>query len=141
MKKFEKKRIRVSSKPIMIIGVKPGKQRMGERTYKVWEGNRSGDFINNIVKDLKNILLTNVCNYKDPTPPKRTLGIYELISDIKINKPRKIICLGKHPFNIVKQYKLDEKFKTVKLLHPSYVLRFNKDVKNYRKKLIYHLKK
>ena len=139
--KFTTKPIRLRDHPVFIVGEKPGKQRAGQQTGVVWEGNRSGDFIMDITEQGSNMYLTNVCNYQDPTPEQKKEGLKDLEADILKLKPNKAICLGVEARVAMAQIATRHliPINLVFLDHPSYVLRFNKDVEEYKTKLIRHL--
>lgn len=116
------------------MGQNPGRQRRDERTETVWEGNRSADLVNWILDGQVNVYLTNVCNYQKVTPERVEEGMYDLRILISDLKPSVIICLGAYAHLAVAS--LDVKYPIRKLLHPSYIVRFNKDRDEYRHKFL-----
>lgn len=127
--------------PVLIIGQNPGRQRKGEETNIVWEGNRSSDFLMYCLLDYSNIYLTNVCNYQEITRETLNEGIYDLKILIEYLQPTHIICLGKFAekyFNLIaaKGLSLEKPASVHYFAHPSYVLRFNKDVEEYKDKIV-----
>jgi uracil-DNA glycosylase len=141
--------------PVFIVGMCPGKQRKNADTKIVWEGNRSGDFISEILKDRKNLYFTNGINFfvngkigKD----KRQFGRDELYADMVKYDPSKVICLGDFAAKAVDaciaraeaQHKARIKqdrpglygVPVIKMTHPGYVLRFNKGKDEYAKELL-----
>ena len=112
-------------KSVFVVGLCPGKQRKGNLTKRVWEGNRSGDFVKAIVANMKNLHMTNVFNYYVKgklTKEMFDTGFEELKLEIQQYQPKKIICLGALPYKYVKSLLHPN---VVQLKHPSYVLRFN----------------
>lgn len=139
VKKFKSRKINIQNKNkiIMIIGICPGKQRKNNSNFEVFHGNRTGDFIENIIKNKKNIYLTNILNYTHKsTLSNREIELAKLKLRIKINiiKPIKIICLGNTVKKILLSMINEEKVKCIFLEHPSFILRFNKDIENYKNK-------
>lgn len=135
---FRDKPIRVSKRPILVVGQNPGRQRKGGETKIVWEGNRSGDFIDELTKDLNNLYLTNVCNHLVLSNENVSVGVDHLRLIAMVLQPSKVVCLGEFAHRYVKQL-MGELYPIVKLEHPSYVLRFNRDVEGYKKKLLKEL--
>lgn len=134
--KFKTKSIKLGKNPIFIVGLCPGKQRRGSKTHIVWEGNRSGDFINTTVQNKSNIYLTNLFNYSLETKITRKIletGLKELRKDIETMLPCKIVCLGVVSYSEIKKMNLG--IPLFKLEHPSYILRFNKNREKYINKL------
>ena|SRR6478609_7162756 len=128
--------IEVTEFPTLIVGQCPGRQRREDTVDYVFHGNRTGDFIEMVIEGKKNIILTNVVNYyevgKNFLVNEKILqkGINELSSLIEKEKPYKIICLGNYAINAVKN--LEPKNAIIYAIeHPSYVLRFQKDVNKY----------
>jgi uracil-DNA glycosylase len=115
----------------------PGKQRRRDRNHEVFHGNRTGDLVEEVVGDYGNVFLTNVFNYWTHGKIKKEiilLGMKELKEDIKFFEPQKIICLGNFAFDKVCSIE-GLKMTIIKLPHPSYILRFNKDIENYKERL------
>ena len=132
---YSYRKIEVSEKPIFIIGLSPGRQRLKERNYEVFHGNQSGDLIEEIIKDKVNILLTNIFNYyvDEITSDLINEGLLNVLKLIKIHKPYKVICLGNFSFQHVSKLIKDEDLdiELTKLQHPSFIIRFKKDRKQY----------
>lgn len=116
----------------MIIGQNPGRQRKDAQTFTAWEGNRSGDFINETTKDIPNLYLTNVCNYQEMTPERIAEGVSDLRTFFVENDVKKIVCLGLFAAQYVKKAGLPV---DVIMHHPSFVLRFNKGADKYAMQL------
>lgn len=133
--KFKTKSVAVSDNPVFIVGEKPGRQRLGEETMTVWESNRSGDFMDSVLDESVNVFVTNICNYQEWNIDHRLEGIADLIADYKKLKPRKIIALGCISYDICNHLFLGG-CKIVMLTHPSFVLRFNRDIDGYKEKLL-----
>lgn len=137
-KKFEVKMIGVDTEPVMIIGQNPGRQRKGAETGIVWEGNRSGDFISDIIKDheLENVILTNVCNYREMTDEGVEEGFMDICRLGEKYNVKKVICLGMVAWGVMTLEGGAENVEVVSLPHPSYILRFNKDREAYIDRLV-----
>lgn len=133
--KFATISIDVKENPVFIVGINPGRQRKSQQTYRVWEGNRSGDLVMEAIDGYDNLFLTNVCNYQDAelNEEKYEEGLEDLLKNIIELKPKRIICLGAMPHLAVRI--LSPPCEVVKLMHPSFIVRFNKDRKAYIKKL------
>ena len=137
--KFAQKKYNISAVPadilefpVFIIGISPGKQRKGNKNYIVWEGNRSGDFLFNSLKDINNLYFTNMSNYINPTAEELYSGIRELRLDIAFYKPRLVILLGNKTLALCCTHIVP--FHSINMCyfqHPSYILRFNKDKVKY----------
>lgn len=143
--KKEPKFIDVTERPIIIVGEKMGKQRLGQNRYAL-EGNGTGDFVHEAIGDRQNIILTNIVNYFYPgdfkhTGPEIAEGISDLIHLIEEHQPSKIICLG----NIAAMYTrsiriIPSDCVVVEMRHPSWVNRFkSKERHEYIKLLTYEL--
>src|SRR5574343_483225 len=133
MIKYKIKKIEVTENPIIIIGMCPGKQRSNFKTGVVFEGNRTGDLVLKIIEGRKNIILTNIFNYEKEYKCKEIIrdGLLDIVYLIREHYPKKVIILGQfakdHAMYIMKYYKIHHVF----LKHPSYIIRFNKDLKKY----------
>lgn len=128
------------------MGERPGKQRKGEETFEAFHGNKTGDFIEGLVKDHGNIILTNAINYQEYSGESiaylQDEGLYELKNLIQRYEPKRIIALGKVARQSI-QLLEDSQIGSLKpimaecyvfyLPHPSWVLRFRKDVGMYEK--------
>lgn len=130
---FKTREIEVSSRPVIIIGEAPGKQRKQDQNQEVFHGNKSGDFVETAITGKKNIVLTNVINvfpadFKDRTMVKT--GLDELKSLIDEYKPGKIICLGKKSLHAAILLKLTEHNDFRYMPHPSWILRFKHKERN-----------
>ena len=131
--KFSPVEIEITQNPVFIVGQCPGKQTKKRKTLKVWEGNRSGDLMQKIIKDFKNLYLTNAFNYYvkgKVTPEIIDTGESELVDAITTHKPKVIICFGDFAYKKVIDL---TPIKAIKLVHPGYILRFNMDQSNYLK--------
>ncbi len=136
--KYSPRSQKLGKNPVFVIGLCPGRQRIKDRTFKVWEGNRSGDFVKQTLLKAENVYFTNLCNYYleedldgEVDVKYFEQGFEDLKQAVEKYKPRKLVCLGKPVGAFAMKH-----FKNVKcLLHPSYVLRFNKDVEAYRNQL------
>lgn len=132
--RFKDKFIRPrDGRPVLIVGQNPGKQRANQKTNVVWEGNKSSDLLMSIISDLENIYLTNVCNYQEMTDFQLEEGIIDLKKLIEALKPRVIICLGLFAKGHVQE--MEPISPVVEFVHPSYVVRFNKDRNEYRESI------
>ncbi len=133
--KFKDYEINLSKNPIIIVGQNPGRQRKNDSTINglSWNGNKSADLLFECIGDLDNLLLTNICQYQDMTEEKMYNGYIDLQKKIIKLKPKLIICLGGIAFNEVDT--MDVNCDVVKLLHPSYICRFQKDKASYRKNI------
>lgn len=122
--------------PIFVVGACPGKQREGCKTNIVWEGNRSGDYLFDLVKNKSNVFMTNVFNWYvvgKVNPQIIKDGKEELKQEIIKRNPIRVICLGNLAFQTVKSImdEVENARPFLSLYHPSYILRFNKDQKEY----------
>lgn len=128
---------KVGKNPVFIVGQNPGKQRIGSDIGVAWEGNRSSDLLKWVIAGQDNLYLTNVCNYRDMTSDNVNECIYDLIDDINDMKPRKIICLGNYAnqkvITLWANNHIPNDIKIVKLPHPSFIARFNKDREKYKR--------
>lgn len=125
----------LSANPTLIVGQNPGRQRLGEESHVVWEGNRSSDFLMECLFEVPNTILTNVCLYQRMTHENVLEGIQELTNLIQEFQPRKIICLGNFAYRTVISLVATDRIQDVdivKLPHPSYIVRFNKDKQEYK---------
>lgn len=133
--KFQVKYVGVTENPVLIVGQNPGRQRQGQQTGIVWEGNRSSDLLRWVLAGQSNYILTNVCNYREITPERVLEGLEDIMQLIRIHRPRIIICLGGYAH--VAMTNLDEvdyfEIQVRKLPHPSFIARFNKDREKYKK--------
>lgn len=133
-KRFKEKSFFLGKHPVLIVGQNPGRQRKGEQTEVVWEGNRSSDLLLDVLKDQQNIYFTNVCNYQEMTPERISEGQYDLKVLIEQLEPRLIICLG--AFAHLGVVALNTDVPVRKFLHPSFIARFNKDRNEYKRKIL-----
>jgi uracil-DNA glycosylase family 4 len=140
MIKYEPKKLgTIKPGGIMIVGMCPGRQRKGEQTHVVFEGNRTGDFIQSIIKDLDNVYMTNVFNFFIDEPPLMEVietGKEVLRNDINQIKPSLILCLGNFAYKHTKSLFNPGEYQIKKITHPSYILRFNKDTETYKNKFL-----
>lgn len=131
---FTNRLIRVAnnSRPVMIVGECPGKQRKKDQTFEVFHGNRTGDFVEKMIEGFTNLILTNVCNFQKPHTYRETAyQIRQLKILILEHNPHKIICLGAIAQMVVR----DLGFSITGFSHPSHVLRFNLQPEEYLKKI------
>ena len=129
--KFQSKKI--GNGETFLVGMCPGHQRKKDATNIVWEGNKSGDLMQDIIKSFNNIYITNIFNYYTDSTISRELideGLNELKVDITNLKPKKIICFGNFAFKEVNNLQL-KNVEITKVVHPSYILRFNMDKIKY----------
>lgn len=140
MRKFKSREVNIvdPNKVVFIVGETPGKPKKDPSDNLCWNGGRSGSLIKNLTKDCKNLLLTNSYNYYCETKEEREWakrrGKLDLLGLVYQYKPIKIIALGEYAAGVIEELKFD--ILTVKLRHPSYILRFNKDVERYGLKLL-----
>lgn len=145
-----KKLVLLTDRPVFIVGQCPGRQRKNDTVDYVFHGNRTGDFIEEIIDEIdspQRIFLTNVTNYQIDIKTERHLkfyiekGLAELIGHAEHFKPRRIIALGDFAYNkIIDLTSLSYFIPVRKLQHPSFILRFNKSRDMYKtnlKQLIY----
>jgi len=134
---------------IFIVGLYPGNIRKSCKEKLVFHGNKSGDFIEKILKNERDLYITNLCNIKITDETSDTLkyrlldiGRKILLNDIKDANPLKILCLGKdvkHDVDIIIK-KLNMNIPVIEIEHPSYILRFNKNKVKYKNKILHELK-
>jgi uracil-DNA glycosylase len=120
-------------RPVFLVGINPGHNRDGTHTGTVWEKNRSARLLNEAIEGLTNLYFTNVSNYTTLTDEHLREGLSDLKKDISLYKPSKIVCLGKDAFGYVS--KLDAQSQIIRIAHPSYIARFNKDKEMWIKML------
>lgn len=119
--------------PVFLVGINPGHNRDGTHTGTVWEKNRSAVLLNEAIEGLTNLYLTNVCNYTTLTDEHLREGLSDLKNDISVYKPSQIICFGKEAFDHV--LKLEPDSRIIRIYHPSYIIRFNKDREAWKRLL------
>ncbi len=126
----------VLNKPVFIVGMWPGRQRYSLQSRRVWEGNRSADFIQEILEGQTNLYLTNITNFRVAQMTDNLIkkGLKKLLTDIKELKPRRIICLSNFTYSTLRREKV--KTKLIRLPHPSFILRFNRSRELYRGMLL-----
>lgn len=139
--KFKAKEWKITKpRPVFLVGQIPGVQREGHKNRIVFEGNRTGDFITyQILPNVSYVYLTNISNYYTyGTFIKKYIdkGLNELKADLKFYNPSKVITLGNFAYNHFKIKRWTNLFNVVLLPHPSHILRFNKDINEYKKLLI-----
>lgn len=140
--RFAEKSIGELDHPILIVGQNPGKQRKNEETSIVWEGNKSADLLKWVLAGRDNIYLTNICNYREMTPEHIQEGLYDLGILIEQLQPRQIVCLGGISYNYVSKLFEWTDIDIVKLPHPSFIVRFQKDREQYKRlftSLLFHV--
>lgn len=119
-----------------IVGFGPGKQRRNEQSGIVWEGNKSGDIMQEIIKGKKDLFLTNAQNVwtdGEITDEMWEKGFRSLQANVNLKKPKKILAFGGVAAKMCHRLKLPEKCEIVEFVHPSYIVRFNKDRDEYIK--------
>lgn len=136
--------IEVDKYPIMFVGMNPGKTRKGKYSSHVWDGDTlTSNLLREAVEPYTNIVLTNVCNYQEVSEEKLNEGMNDLLQLVLRLKPRKIICLGDFAYKHVEELRMNggEMYQryaerhVIKLPHPSYVVRFNKNRQEYINKI------
>lgn len=130
--KKQPKYIKVGINPVIIVGEKMGKQRIGQDKYAL-EGNRTGDFVHEAIDNQENIILTNIVNYYYPGNFNPNLNhmdecLKELDELIILMQPSIIIALG----GIAKHYliKLGYRKRIIEFPHPSWINRFMSSKRN-----------
>lgn len=115
----------------------PGKQRKRVKKKPVFHGNKTGDFVEEILKDEENIFLTNVFNkYIDKiTDTIISNGVYALQRDIEQQKPALIICMGRFAEKHIAKLQI-ENIPIISIVHPSYIIRFGKDKNIYKQTIL-----
>lgn len=132
----EKYRIKIIGKidhPTLIIGQSPGNQRKNTFDGVCWHGNKSADLLNEAIDGYSNIILTNICQYREINETNLLEGMNDIIRLIITFKPKTVLCLGNYAWENAEKirtnggeiYQRYAKFD--KLDHPSYIVRFNKD--------------
>lgn len=117
-----------------IVGQNPGNIQVNNGENVVWRGNRSGNFIDYATSDIKNLYFTNICNYQEVNKERVEEGLKDLEEAIRAHKPRKIVCLGLYAAEHIRRLH-HSGIELVIFHHPSFVLRFNRGVEQYRDKL------
>lgn len=131
--KFSDKQLGTMYNPVFIVGQNPGRQRKGQESHIVWEGNRSSDFLTWCIEGLDNIYLTNVCNYQQMTDDLIKQGAVELRAKIDYLAPKRIITLGEFAsFHVAE---IDPDVPISHFFHPSFIVRFNKDREEYKEQI------
>jgi len=101
----------------------------------VFHGNKTGDLVEKAIEGKTNIILTNACNWQQPTYVDWIEGGADLGELIWKYKPRKVICLGKVAAQMVRYeingYDEKELPELVLLQHPSFIIRFNRNPTAY----------
>ena len=103
----------------------------------MFHGNKTGDLVEKAIDGKSNIILTNACNWQQPTYLDWNEGAMDLEKLLDKYKPCKIICLGMVAANTVTQQlgNLMYSPKVEILAHPSYVIRFNLNPSTYTERL------
>jgi|SRR5205085_7637243 hypothetical protein len=136
---MENRFIAVKASPTIIVGECPGRQRQRNANNQVFHGNRTGDFIEALIEGKSNIILTNANNF--PASQSTAQGAFELLSLILKYQPKKVILLGRKA-RLALDLVIDPTmrfFETKCFDHPSYRLRFNRNVEEYRQELLKEL--
>lgn len=123
----------VIKNPVFIVGQCPGRPKKSDISPKVWQGNRAGKVMQEIVKDFENLYLTNIMNYYVKGKIQKDqleTGISELVDDIEKFRPKSIVCFGDFAY---KQIIDVTPINAFKVIHPSYVLRFKLNKEEYIK--------
>ena len=137
--KYETRTINITNNPTFIVGQCPGKTTKKalikqNNKYQVFSGNQTGTLVNEIIKNNKNLYLTNIFNYYTNEAITQEIinqGLQELQEDIYKYQPATIICLGKFAEKHVKT--LQTTAQVYVITHPSYVLRFQMNKEEYTK--------
>lgn len=130
--RFKDRHIQVTGRPTIIIGERPGRQRLRDQNGLVFHGNRTGDFVEEWIKDRTNIVLTNIQQVYYPGRARfkgteHSNGIISLHNLVARMRPKHVVCLGQYAAKCLVMIScLPEDCKVTSLPHPSYVLRFNK---------------
>jgi len=130
--KFKDKEWKLGVGPVFLVGQNPGKQRKGEQTGRVWEGNRSSDLLLQACLGKENLYFTNICNHQEICD-KLLQEKMELRQKIIDYEPRLVICLGNFAYEHLTSLNLN--VETIGIQHPSYIARFNKDKEAYVKQI------
>ncbi len=136
--KFQTRLLKPSKKKkVMIVGMCPGRQRKRVKKVIVFHGNKTGDFVEEILKDQENIFLTNIFNeYVDKIDDLIIQnGLFKLERDIENHKPEVIICLGRFAQKYVDKMNIVN-IRIHFILHPSYIIRFGKDKNIYKESIL-----
>ena len=124
----------------VVVGQNPGRQRNGEQNNVAWCGNRSGDLMMEVAARIPNLYLTNVCNYQEMNNDRIQEGLRDIRNFLLMNRVDKIVCLGLFAYENIKS--IDTGNIPVKVFHhPSFVLRFNKNPEQYKRRLKMELMK
>lgn len=138
--KYSNRLINVGENPIIIVGQNPGRQRGGVIDPTCWKNNRSADLLLEAIDGVDNIILTNICQYRDMTKDRIQEGVDDLKTLIDEVKPSKIIFIGELAYqkgiNLCFKYYVPSK----SFYHPSYINRFGKDREEYKRNLRKELK-
>ena len=129
--------IGVTHLPIIIVGECPGRQRKKDTVDYCFHGNRTGDFIESVIEGKTNIILTNANQF--PKKQDDIRGFLDLDLVIDSYHPVKIICLGQKAKRAMEHIGNIWGSEIVYLDHPSYRLRFNKDIEDYKQQLLNEL--
>lgn len=138
--RFKDRYIGVTDRPCIIVGERPGRQRTGAANGEAFHGNRTGDFIEQLVKGKQNIILTNAQQEYYPgrlrlNSSEHACGFDQLQRLIERWVPNRVICLGKYAQTVVGLIQLPEDCSVTHLPHPSWTLRFNKPQNAYHETL------
>jgi len=128
--------INVGKNPTFIVGQNPGNRRRSsdpDLEGVCWNGNRSADFIHECIEGIDNIVLTNICQYKDMNDETMYEGCIDMQQKLDKLKPSSIICLGNISYEEMQTMHTDAKI--YKIDHPSYALRFQQDKVKYKEGL------
>lgn len=137
--------IRVNKNPVIIVGQNPGNQRKGTYNGECWNGNKSADLLNLTIEGQKNVVLTNICQYKNMNSEYLREGIDDFNCLINELKPKRVIVLGNFSMRVIDSASKRKEVKTsftvgfYKKQHPSYIVRFGKDKQKWMEELRYLL--
>lgn len=123
---------------IVVVGEMP--HRRASSTTSPFTLGRTGAFMQEvlILNNINNVVLTNaILEYATrPTDADLAKGVESLTDIISTFKPERVICLGSLSRTIMEEVGRPFNFSIHHLPHPSWVLRFNRNVSQYREELI-----
>jgi uracil-DNA glycosylase len=127
--------IKVKKNPIIIVGQNPGRQRKDSKSIVgyCWNGNRSADLLLEAIEGQKNLILTNLCQYREMNEDNLFECYVDLQEKCDTLEPSKIICLGDIAFEEVET--LNTTAKIYHFEHPSRIVRFQMDKEDYKKRI------
>lgn len=129
---------------VMVVGFAPGRQRLAQRDGFAWSGNRSADFIRGIIGETPCVYTNTVNVYIDRgerfTAAQEARGRRELIELLEWFKPKRIVALGDYAKFVVNEVLMGGAEcapMVFALKHPSWVLRFNQGVDEYKAEVLH----